>query len=692
MQIPKGDNLGNTLPQVGRTRISGDDGGIGQAMRFMGQQLQGVALKLKAEKEQVNQIEMRNAVLNRQKQVDALKNDINDRVNNGELSPDKAVEEYNTQMAKMPRQEIEGLNNKQQETLNYYYNETDYRGQMQAFGIYQNGIKVKAQNAISEMVRSINEDPNANIDESLALFDSESAQASIRSGWGLQSGEITANLKREVLLSNLQNKSITAADSGNYQALNQLRKDVSSPDFYKGILQNDDRVKLAHNAKSAMKGLEAQWREAKNQLKADIAYSDQNILTASANGDLMDNPYSKKDYISIYGEKEGERRYSNVTMWQTEVAPKIVEYKNMSVKEIEEDVKSSAPSTDDPGMYTAQDRVYKFKLAAAQQVLNERANKPINAAFKSGLFKPFNSANPDEVTNELARRYAALPELRKIDVNPPLVSKEEADMLTQDVRGSQNVDTQIRLIKGLGEKLPPEAISNIAAQIAPNNGAVAFSAMLLANTDNNQPSRLERALNNQPLDSITIDKNEAAKTILDGDQLLNPTETMRKNGKPPVSIPSDDKLKAEFDNYVGNAFQHNPQAYQLTFNVYKSAYASLAYRSGDIEDIKKDTVSSEIAKKAALMATGGVAKNAAGNWFSNKQAVVMPYGMDESTFKDKYKVETIKSLKTAGLNYSGWDDLTPVNVGNNTYRLAYGKTGRWAINPKTNEFITVRVE
>lgn len=712
-QIPKGDNLGNVGPQVGRTRIQGGDSPIGRAMVGFGRDVQRIGLQLEQEKEQVNQVEMRNAVLNREKQVNSLKNSIDERVKMGDLDPESAVEEYKKQLATLPKQEIKGLNGKQQETLNYYYNATDYQGEQQALGIYKQGITVKAQNALSEYIRLANEDPNNNIDTTLAGFDSEPMQQTIRTAYGQKAGEATAQFKRELLLNNLQNKATLAADSSNYKALKQLKADAANPEFYKGILQNDDRVKLAHNAKLAMKRMESEWKAAQAQLKSDISYSDQNVLAASANGDLLDNPYTEKDYINAFGQKDGSRRYKNVTEWRTEVAPKILSYKGMSVADIVKDVDSSKPIDKDHDMYASQDRVHKFKAAAAQQVINEKINNPFNAAVKSGLFKPFDSANPDDMTNEIARRYAAQPELRKIDINAPLLSKGEADMLSQSIRGSKNTDVQIALLKGLGEKLPPEAVKGVAAQIAPDSAAVAFSSMLLnaPDTSNRAIGYKEMSINdavskafdpkerNKPrsandLITTTIDKNEAVKTILQGDQLLNPTEAMKKSGVSKVSLPSDNKLKESFNSYVGNAFQHNPQAYQLTFDVYKSAYAGLAYRSGDIDDIKTDIVSEDIAKKAALMATGGVTKNASNVWgvATSKKAVVMPYGMDESAFRDKYKAASIQSLKEAGLNYNGWDDLTPVNVGNNTYRLAYGNTGRWAINPKTGSFVTVEIE
>lgn len=265
--IPSGDNLGNVLPRSGRTNIQGGNGVLGRAMIGLGRDVQRAALHLEHEKEQANQVEMRNAVLEREKQVNTLKNSIDERVRLGELDPESAVTEYTKQLNALPKQQPEGLTGRQQETLNYYYNATAYRAEQQVFSIYRNGIVVKAQTAVSEAVRLINEDPNADIDSSLAIFDSEAMQSSIRTGWGMKAPEMTASLKRDVLLSNLQNKSTIASDNSNYKYLSQFRADVMKPDFYKGILQNDDRVKLAHNASIGLDRIDSKMKAAQTQAK-----------------------------------------------------------------------------------------------------------------------------------------------------------------------------------------------------------------------------------------------------------------------------------------------------------------------------------------------------------------------------------------------------------------------------------------
>lgn len=102
---------------------------------------------------------------------------------------------------------------------------------------------------------------------------------------------------------------------------------------------------------------------------------------------------------------------------------------------------------------------------------------------------------------------------------------------------------------------------------------------------------------------------------------------MKDAGITPVQLPSEDKLKRAFDDQVGNAFANNPQARQLSYSLFKSAYAGIAYQSGDTAMTRTDAANSDVVEKAAQYATGGVYKG------FNGGDVVMPFGMDKSTFR-----------------------------------------------------------
>ncbi|MCS5960834.1 hypothetical protein LNP74_19585 [Klebsiella pneumoniae subsp. pneumoniae] len=115
--------------------------------------------------------------------------------------------------------------------------------------------------------------------------------------------------------------------------------------------------------------------------------------------------------------------------------------------------------------------------------------------------------------------------------------------------------------------------------------------------------------------------------MLAGDQMLNPTKAMKDAGISAVSIPSDEKLKTYFDKEVGNAFAYSAQARQVAWVISgqhtRHLPISLAMH------LKTNTVSpdSDIAEKAAQYATGWRVQGL------NGSDVVMPFGMDKTTFR-----------------------------------------------------------
>ncbi|WQY99873.1 hypothetical protein [Salmonella phage VB_ST_E15] len=336
--------------------------------------------------------------------------------------------------------------------------------------------------------------------------------------------------------------------------------------------------------------------------------------------------------------------------------------------------------------YASRAELFDHVLAAATKVISQRQNNPFNAAVDIGAYKPIASNNPHDITAEVANRFSSQESLRALGINAPILSSEEAAALSEQVRGTKDVNQTISLLQSMGETLPAPAMRQVASAIAPNNAATAYSALLLGTPDNQYDNTKPSIAYSQFIGyKPTMNKYDVSKVILAGDQLLNPTKAMKDAGITPVQLPSEDKLKRAFDDQVGNSFANNPQARQLSYNLFKAAYAGIAYQSGDASMTRTDAANSDVVEKAAQYATGGVYKG------FNGGDVVMPFGMDKSTFKDRYTASAQQALKNAGLNVNAASNFTPVNIGNNQYRLVSG-SGRWATDPKTNEAIVVRVE
>ncbi|HCU0479405.1 hypothetical protein RAF59_16880 [Klebsiella pneumoniae] len=446
--------------------------------------------------------------------------------------------------------------------------------------------------------------------------------------------------------------------------------DAATPEAQATFLRQADQIRRQQQAEYRT-AIDSQVRDA---------------TAAYMRGVEFPNPPGEADFMAAYGVREGNQRYTEFR--NTQIAGQYIgSFRNMPTSSITAYVNQLKPTPEQTGEgYASRAELFDQVSAAATKVISQRQNNPFNAAVDIGAYKPISSNNPNDITAEVANRFSSQDRLRELGINAPILSSEEANALAQQVRGTQNIDQTIKLLQNMGETLPAPAMRQVASAIAPSSAATAYSALLLGTPDNQYDNTKPSISYSQFIGyKPTMNKYDVSKVILAGDQLLNPMKGMKDAGITPVQLPSEDKLKRAFDDQVGNAFANNPQARQLSYSLFKSAYAGIAYQSGDASMTRTDAANSDVVEKAAQYATGGVYKG------FNGGDVVMPFGMDKSTFKDRYTVAAQQALKDAGLNENAASNFTPVNIGNNQYRLVSG-SGRWATDPKTNQAIVVRVE
>ncbi|RLM02477.1 hypothetical protein BIY27_25020 [Gibbsiella quercinecans] len=341
----------------------------------------------------------------------------------------------------------------------------------------------------------------------------------------------------------------------------------------------------------------------------------------------------------------------------------------------------------EPGPNYAERRKNYDQLSTAINAVNTaRTADPIAFGMREGMVSSLDFTNAETLTQTLKSRYNQAVQLSGNYGTPiSLLTKQEASQLASMVKGA-DPDVAINFLKNAGSVMGPDGLRALSVQVAPNSASTAYASIILGAPDNQYNNRsgvisYDQFIGYKP----TMDKYEVTKTILLGDQLINPTSIQKKAGMQAVALPSDDKLRQEFDDAVGTAFQYNPQARQMAYSVFKSAYAGLTYTSKDTDDLSTKSVNSDLAEKAVKYATGGVYQD------FNGGDVVMPFGMDKSTFKDRYSSAAHEALSRAGLNPGAVGNFRPVNVGDNQYRLVAG-SGRWAVDPRTGSPIVVRVQ
>lgn len=281
IQIPKGDNLGWGMPQARRTIIQGGDDPIGQTLLRSGRDLGSLAIHINKEQQQkqeqqknsMDRVAMANGMLEHEKQINGLLKTANEKMNSGELNPDEIANFVQDGLNKLPTQNYmpQGLSTENQERWNLNIKNVNQNAFLKGQNLEEAGIKTQAGSSMNSLISNFKE-VNADPEQVLQVLNSDDIKRTASLAWGIKSQEQLDNMARGYTVDYLQNQTIAASDKGDYKALRQLRADANNPDFYKGVLQQDDRVRLSNSARvgleqidSRNKRLQAEAKQAVNE-------------------------------------------------------------------------------------------------------------------------------------------------------------------------------------------------------------------------------------------------------------------------------------------------------------------------------------------------------------------------------------------------------------------------------------------
>lgn len=236
--IPKGDNLGNNLIKAGRTNLQGDNGAVGRAMAGLGRDVMGLGLAIDRENENTNRVAISNAALERKKQVDATKNDLEQKLKMGELQPDEAIDTYKKSISELPTIQVNGLNSKQQEELNYHFNVIDYNGEQQVQGLRKTAQVTRAQSVLADSFNLANEEllsPNADLAGVTSRFNNVVIDKTGMEAYGDKWGQVKKDYLTKLDINYLQNQINHAGETENSVRLAQLRNAMLDDTQFKNL-------------------------------------------------------------------------------------------------------------------------------------------------------------------------------------------------------------------------------------------------------------------------------------------------------------------------------------------------------------------------------------------------------------------------------------------------------------------------
>jgi hypothetical protein len=277
------------------------------------------------------------------------------------------------------------------------------------------------------------------------------------------------------------------------------------------------------------------------------------------------------------------------------------------------------------------------------------------------------------ITAQMKDRMATITSMRKtygqqVQVKPLL--PQEASQLSSAL-ATATPEKQTELFASLYNAVHDvQAYKGIMAQIAPDSPVRALAGMLAA-------KQKTLTLENHWFkpDELAV-SGDVAKTMLQGESLLNATKTQKgEDGKSKTGLylPEDKTLQAEFQNYVGAAFAGRTGAAETAFQAVKAYYVGKAAQTGRLAASNQD-IDTSLVKESVKAALGTVVD------YNGNGEVLAPWGMDENTFEDRAQA----ALKTANIDA----DVGLLNQGEGTY---YVRQGRNFLTDKAGKPVVVNV-
>lgn len=312
--------------------------------------------------------------------------------------------------------------------------------------------------------------------------------------------------------------------------------------------------------------------------------------------------------------------------------------------------------------FDAQQKHYDQLVQTADQVNKARMTDPIQFGKDQGLVdsKPLDFNDPQAFTKQLTSRFNAASSMSQSFGTPVMpFSKAEATGISTAL---DNMPAQGKLsfLSSIKQStVDPNAYRAAIQQIRPNSPVTAMAGAFLAlpGSTANQGGWFSGS------DAAPFSK--VAEQLVKGEDLLNPSKGDKGDeGKGHFPMPPDAKMQASFQTYVGDAFRGYPQQQHEAYLSYKANYAAITADKGMAAEMLDDGTS----QTSLHQIIGVVDKSGSGH-------VIVPPGIDASTFRDQAKVNFESTMTAHGFDPKKWSfsDIGLQNTGTSgVYRLTVG--------------------
>lgn len=606
--IPIGPGV-RVAPEVVQSRVITPDPGLqSRGAQQLASSVQSAAMGVleqqKREDQALARVKASNALFERETQISTINNDLAEQVRMGTLSYDKLEEAYQGAVSKLEPLQVQGLSEAEVEGMGLAQQRLQLAGQD---GIRKLAITARGDAAKGELATMFDMNgkdaamPGADIGKINARYDSEAVDTAGR----LAFGEMWAAKKQEAKDANWTTQAtqrvVSARDGlGNLQ---QIEHDLTAADgFYAGKLDPEKRnqllntvtgriyqVKAHQQQQSLMREVKAERVLAQMDKQASLGVpptvADQQRWRSALAGTSAAGEYdtriqqmnASQQFLQL-PDAQQEQYLTQLKAGMQKTGASAADVENLNrLESVRSERKKLRDS--DPITYSA--------------ITNGTQIEPISLA---GIATP---AGQQQLLAQLGERFLIAASVRRQDgmtVTPTPWTEAERGMI-QAAAKSIGDDAKLQIFGVIGAATQDKAEYAAAIQpfvgddkLADTAGRAAYQGYKLA------------------------DGSSLAQTLMEGRKIL---------GDKTKPMPTDEMLLKGFDKEVGFAMPAGSDQRERGLLAYKAAYAALSERES--KNFNGVTIDSDISKKAAQAATGGVT-----NWAGSK--VIKPYGMSDTDF------------------------------------------------------------
>ncbi len=672
-QIPMG-NFGRVVPTAEQNRVVTFEGPA------RGQQMLAGAVAGAAERvvDQQNQeakalarLQASNLLLDRESQLNSITSELGEKLRRGELQPDQATAAYESAVGSLAPVQPKGLDLVESEHFGLSLKKMQQSGLQGIERAVGEARIVGARSDLASRMDLLGKDaalPGANPESIIQRMDQEEIDTVGRMAYGVEWDVRKQTFKDGVYTTHATQQLIGAKND--LGALQDLQRQLTAEDgYYTTKLDPDKRNQLLNSVNGKIFQVqEHNARQAEIREMKAMRIMDQ--MDKQAATGIPPSPAQQQAWQAAISGTSMAGEYGARIQQMNEVQQLLRSPLPQQQAYLQQKRQQLATHGGSPDQVANLDRLQRAVESNMQQMRDQplewnamRTGAEVEPLSFAGIQSPEGRA---ALAAQIGNRFDVISAMRKqvgpeVSRNPFL--PQEAAML-KSVLAQADDDTKLQILESV-------------AQAAPSGSDFAGALKTIAADD---PSLMLAGMA-QARQLKAPDGTLVGPTLLAGSRVLADKST---------PLPTEAKLRAAFDEAVGQAIPSGSSQREQAFTAYKMLYAGLAGPSAVQHEGAAAEVDADLAGRAVELATGGISKVSTG-WFSSTP-VVRPYGMPDETFQEAVSLQLDALAEGSGFPRGALGEmpLSPVQGAEGAYYLLNG--GRPQVDPKTGEPMIVRVK